>query len=167
MMKQGKHTVLFICLGNICRSPAAEGIMKSLVEKAGKSDEFEIDSAGIGNWHVGQLPDSRMRKCGAEHGYRFDSHARQFQRSDFKRFDTIVVMDNENFRAVTSMAFSQADKNKVVRMANFLTSHREYTTVPDPYYGDESDFELVITLLEDACQGLLDELTMTEGSRAV
>ena len=160
MMKQGKHTVLFICLGNICRSPAAEGIMKSLVEKAGLSDEFEIDSAGIGSWHVGQLPDSRMRKCGAEHGYRFDSHARQFQRSDFQRFDTIVVMDNENYRAINSMASSQADKDKVVRMADFLTSHREYTTVPDPYYGDYSDFELVITLLEDACQGLLDELTM-------
>ena len=158
MMKQGKHTVLFICLGNICRSPAAEGIMKSLVEKAGKSDEFEIDSAGIGNWHVGQLPDSRMRKCGAEHGYRFDSRARQFQRSDFKCFDTIVVMDNENYRAITSMASSQADEDKVVCMADFLTSHREYTTVPDPYYGDESDFELVITLLEDACQGLLESL---------
>ena len=167
MIKKGKHTVLFICLGNICRSPAAEGIMKSLVEKAGLSDEFEIDSAGIGSWHVGQLPDSRMRKCGAEHGYRFDSHARQFQRSDFKRFDTIVVMDNENYRAITSMASSQADKDKVVRMADFLTSHREYTTVPDPYYGDYSDFELVIILLEDACQGLLDELTMAEGDRAV
>ena len=67
MTKKGKHTVLFICLGNICRSPAGEGIMKSLVKKAGLENEFEIDSAGIGNWHVGQLPDSRMRKCGAEH----------------------------------------------------------------------------------------------------
>ena len=121
-MKQGKHTVLFICLGNICRSPAAEGIMKSLVEKAGLSEEFEIDSAGIGSWHVGQLPDSRMRKCGAEHGYRFDSHARQFQRSDFKRFDTIVVMDNENYRAITSMASSQADKDKVVRMTHIMAT---------------------------------------------
>ena len=79
MTKKGKHTVLFICLGNICRSPAAEGIMKSLVEKAGLQDEFEIDSAGIGGWHVGQLPDSRMRKCGAEHGYNFNSHARPFR----------------------------------------------------------------------------------------
>lgn len=161
-MKHSKHTVLFICLGNICRSPAAEGIMKAMVEKAGLSDEFEIDSAGIGDWHVGQLPDSRMRKCGAAHGYCFDSHARQFQRADFHRFDTIVVMDNENYRAITSMASTQADKNKVVRMADFLTSHREYTTVPDPYYGDESDFELVITLLEDACQGLLDELNQEQ-----
>ena len=97
MTKKGKHTVLFICLGNICRSPAAEGIMKTLVEKAGLQDEFEIDSAGIGGWHVGQLPDSRMRKCGAEHGYNFNSHARQFQKSDFARFETIVVMDNENY----------------------------------------------------------------------
>ena len=157
-MKSGKHTVLFICLGNICRSPAAEGIMKSLVEKEGMSDDFFIDSAAIGSWHIGQLPDSRMRKCGAEHGYRFDSHARQFQKSDFQRFDLIVVMDNENYRAITSMASSQADKDKVVRIADYLTHHREYPTVPDPYYGDYSDFELVIELLEDACQGLLDSI---------
>lgn len=157
-MKSGKHTVLFICLGNICRSPAAEGIMKSLVEKEGMSDDFFIDSAAIGSWHIGQLPDSRMRKCGAEHGYRFDSHARQFQKSDFQHFDLIVVMDNENYRAITSMASSQADKDKVVRIADYLTHHREYTTVPDPYYGDYSDFELVIELQEDACQGLLDSI---------
>lgn len=157
-MKSGKHTVLFICLGNICRSPAAESIMKSLVEKEGMSDDFFIDSAAIGSWHIGQLPDSRMRKCGAEHGYRFDSHARQFQKSDFQHFDLIVVMDNENYRAITSMASSQADKDKVVRIADYLTHHREYTTVPDPYYGDYSDFELVIELLEDACQGLLDSI---------
>ena len=157
-MKSGKHTVLFICLGNICRSPAAEGIMKSLVEKEEMSDDFFIDSAAIGSWHIGQLPDSRMRKCGAEHGYRFDSHARQFQKSDFQHFDLIVVMDNENYRAITSMASSQADNDKVVRIADYLTHHREYTTVPDPYYGDYSDFELVIELLEDACQGLLDSI---------
>ena len=87
------------------------------------------------------------------------SHARQFKKSDFDRFDTIVVMDNDNYRAITSMASCQADKDKVVRMADFLTHHRQYTTVPDPYYGDYSDFELVITLLEDACQGLLQSLT--------
>lgn len=132
--------------------------MKALVEKAGRGEEFEIDSAGIGNWHVGQLPDSRMRKCGAEHGYRFDSHACQFQKSDFERFDTIAVMDNDNYRAVTSMASSQADRDKVVRMADFLASHREHTTIPDPYYGGYSDFELVVTLLEDACQSLLASL---------
>ena len=158
MTKSGKHTVLFICLGNICRSPAAEGIMRGLVEKRGLADQFEIDSAGIGNWHVGQLPDSRMRKCGAEHGYRFDSRARQFQPADFKRFDTIVVMDDENYRAVTSMASTQAEKDKVVRMADYLTAHPSFTSVPDPYYGSYTDFELVIELLEDACRGLLEAM---------
>ncbi len=157
-MKKKKHTVLFICLGNICRSPAAEGIMKAMVEERGLGDEFLIDSAGIGGWHVGQLPDSRMRRCGAAHGYRFDSHARQFQKSDFGEFDTIVVMDNENYRAITSMASSEEDRRKVVRMADFLSHHREYTTIPDPYYGDETDFELVISLLEDALEGLLSYL---------
>jgi tRNA U34 2-thiouridine synthase MnmA/TrmU len=78
-----------------------------------------------------------MRKCGAEHGYNFNSHARQFQKSDFGRFETIVVMDNENYRAITSMASCQADKDKVVRMADFLTHHREYPTVPDPYLGEK------------------------------
>lgn len=157
-MKKKKHSVLFVCLGNICRSPAAEGIMRAMVEERGLGDEFLIDSAGIGGWHVGQLPDSRMRRCGASHGYRFDSHARQFQKSDFRDFDTIVVMDNENYRAITSMAASEEERRKVVRMADFLRHHREYTTIPDPYYGDEADFELVITLLEDALAELLDAI---------
>lgn len=161
-MKKSKHTILFICLGNICRSPAAEGIMKAIVEERGLTDNFEIDSAGIGNWHVGQLPDSRMRQCGSEHGYNFNHHARQFQPSDFQRFDHIVVMDNDNYRAITTMASSQNDKDKVVRMADFLTAHREYTTVPDPYYGDASDFELVVTLLEDACSALCQALINSE-----
>lgn len=162
-MKSGKHTVLFICLGNICRSPAAEGIFKAKVDARGLSDRFYIDSAGIGNWHVGQLPDSRMRRCGALHGYRFDSRARQFQKSDFQRFDHIVVMDRENYRAVTSMAATDADRQKVSICADYLTAHREYTTVPDPYYGDEKDFELVITLLEDALEGLLEWIVNPEG----
>lgn len=153
-MKKGKHTILFICLGNICRSPAAEGIMKSIVDKAQKTDDYDIDSAGIGGWHVGQLPDSRMRKCGAEHGYTFNSRARQFSRADFDHFETIVVMDNDNYRDITSMAATEAQKQKVVRMADYLQLHGEYVTVPDPYYGDNSDFELVIELLEDACEGL-------------
>ncbi len=156
--KSGKHTVLFICLGNICRSPAAEGIMKALVEERGLSDDFLIDSAGIGNWHVGQLPDSRMRRCGTRHGYNFDSHARQFRKSDFQDFDTIVVMDKENYRAITSMAASETEKSKVVECADFLSHHPEYTTIPDPYYGDEKDFELVIELLEDALPQLLGQI---------
>ena len=158
MTKKGKHTVLFICLGNICRSPAAEGIMKSLVEKAGLQDEFEIDSAGIGGLarrSVARQPHAQMwRRAWLQ----FQQPCPPVPKSDFARFETIVVMDNENYRAITSMASSESDRKKVVRMADFLTHHREYTTVPDPYYGDYSDFELVITLLEDACQELLDSI---------
>lgn len=157
-MKSSNHTVLFICLGNICRSPAAEGIMKAKVEEKGLAGQFYIDSAAIGPWHVGQLPDSRMRRCGAAHGYCFDSHARQFDKSDFAKFDYIVVMDNDNYRAITRMASSDEEREKVVCMASYLRQHRDYTTVPDPYYGDESDFELVITLLEDAIEGLIEEI---------
>ena len=153
--KSSKHSILFVCLGNICRSPAAEGIMKKMVEEHGLTAAIAVDSAGIGAWHIGQLPDQRMRRCGAAHGYCFDSRARQIGRDDFARFDTIVVMDNENYRAVTSLAPSEEDKKKVVRCADFLSRHRNYTTIPDPYYGGEEDFELVITLLEDALEGLL------------
>ena len=99
-----------------------------------------------------------MRRCGAAHGYCFDSHARQFDKSDFAKFDYIVVMDNDNYRAITRMASSDEEREKVVCMASFLRQHRDYTTVPDPYYGDESDFELVITLLEDALEGLIEEI---------
>lgn len=157
-MKSSNHTVLFICLGNICRSPAAEGIMKAKVEEKGLASQFYIDSAAIGPWYIGQLPDSRMRRCGAAHGYCFDSHARQFDKSDFAKFDYIVVMDNDNYRAITRMASSDEEREKVVCMASYLRQHRDYTTVPDPYYGDESDFELVITLLEDAIEGLIEEI---------
>lgn len=157
--KMEQLKILFICLGNICRSPAAEGIMKKVAKDHGMADNFFIDSAGIGDWHVGQLPDIRMRRCGATHGYTFDSRARQFMRSDFQRFDYIIVMDHDNLRAVSSMAQTDSERGKIMCMADFLTSHREYTSVPDPYYGDAKDFELVIQLLEDACEGLYQWLT--------
>jgi len=150
--------VLFICLGNICRSPAAEGIMQQKVDKQGVSDRFLIDSAGIGNWHVGQLPDIRMRQQGAKRGYDFHHHARQFIASeDFIHFDYIAVMDEENYHTITSMARSEEEKNKVVRMSNYLTHHKS-TTVPDPYYGSIQDFDYTLDLIEDCCTGLLTVL---------
>lgn len=152
-----KHKILFICLGNICRSPAAEGIMQHLVDQCGLTDEFLIDSAGIGGWHVGQLPDSRMRRYGQRHGYDFSSRARQFTTDDFNRFDLIVTMDEENYETITSRARSAEEKRKVVRMADYLSCHQA-PTIPDPYYGGNQGFEYVITLLEDACQGLLTSI---------
>ena len=154
-----KQRLLFICLGNICRSPAADGIMHHLVEGRGLADDFYIDSAGIGSWHVGQLPDYRMRRCGARHGYVFDHRARQFSAADFDRFDLIAVMDHENYHDVARQARSAADRRKIIRMSDYLRHHPGQQTVPDPYYGDERDFEFAVELLEDACEGLLDELT--------
>ncbi len=154
-----KQRLLFICLGNICRSPAADGIMHHLVEGRGLADDFYIDSAGIGSWHVGQLPDYRMRRCGERHGYVFDHRARQFSAADFDRFDLIAVMDHENYHDVARQARSAADRRKIIRMSDYLRHHPGQQTVPDPYYGDERDFEFAVELLEDACEGLLDELT--------
>ncbi len=153
-----QHKVLFICLGNICRSPAAEGIMKHIVSEAGMDDRFVIDSAGMGDWHVGQLPDRRMRSHGQRHGYTFDSRARQFSRSDFSRFDHIITMDEDNRRAVLALATTADERAKVVRMADYFTAHPGQATVPDPYYGGDKDFELVIELLEDACRGLFNSI---------
>lgn len=151
-----KRRILFICLGNICRSPAAEGIFQQLVDDRGLSDDFYIDSAAIGPWHVGDLPDKRMRECGRRHGYHFNSRARQFSSEDFLHFDFIIGMDRDNLRAIHSKARSEEDEKKICLMADYLRHHPHHTTIPDPYYGVDKDFELVIELLEDACMGLLD-----------
>lgn len=156
--KKDKMKLLFVCLGNICRSPAAEGIMKRLVGQAGLDHRFEIDSAAIGPWHVGELPDRRMRRHGAAHGYDFSSRARQISPADFGRFDRIIVMDEDNYRAVSRMASHAEERAKIYLMTEWMTHHPSYKVVPDPYYGGDEGFELVIELLEDACQGLLHEL---------
>jgi protein-tyrosine phosphatase len=156
-----KKKLLFICLGNICRSPAAEGVMKYLLKETGKADLYEIDSAGIGGWHAGQLPDARMRRCGAHRGYRFDSRARQLEQTDFDHFDHLIVMDEENHRAVLRLARHAQDRAKVLLMADYLQKYKGEPCVPDPYYGDDSDFEWALDLIEDSCKGLISQL---EGS---
>ena len=158
MKHNRKMKLLFVCLGNICRSPAAEGIFKHLVEVNQQQHRFEVQSAGIGHWHVGQLPDSRMRAHGARHGYRFDSRAQQFTPDDFDRYDIIIVMDRQNASDIKSMARWPMDLSKVRLIGEYLRHHPLFDHVPDPYYGSDDQFELVIELLEDACQGLFDEL---------
>lgn len=150
--------ILFVCLGNICRSPAAEGIFRSLVARRHLDDAFVIDSAAIGSWHIGDLPDPRMRRCGARHGYTFDSRARQLTSDDFARFDYIIGMDYDNLRDIKAKARSAEDEKKVLLMADFLR-HHDSATIPDPYYGGDRDFDHVVELLEDACETLLDWLT--------
>ena len=132
--------------------------MQHLVDERGVAETYEIDSAGIGAWHVGNLPDSRMRSHGHKHGYTFDHHARQICDADFDRFDYIIVMDEENYKAVTRMKNRVGGRAEVCRMADYFTHHRKNHSVPDPYYGDDRDFELAIDLIEDGCQGLLQHL---------
>ncbi len=160
-----RKSILFVCLGNICRSPAAEGIFRQLVAQRHLERDFFIDSAGIGSWHIGDLPDARMRRCGARHGYTFDSRARQLSSDDFDQFDYIIGMDYDNLRDIKAKARRAEDEKKVLLMADFLR-HHDSATIPDPYYGGDRDFDHVVELLEDACESLLDWLTgKTQESR--
>ncbi|MDY6205756.1 MAG: low molecular weight protein-tyrosine-phosphatase [Prevotella sp.] len=158
-MKQQDISLLFICLGNICRSPAAEGVMKHMIEQSDLPFDIAVDSAGIGGWHAGELPDRRMRSRAQLRGYTLDSRARQFQKADFDRFDYLIVMDEENYREISSRANSTEMKEKVLRMRDFFRQYKGQKTVPDPYYGDENDFDFALDLIEDGCKGLLERLT--------
>lgn len=154
-----KIKVLFVCLGNICRSPAAEGVMHALVEAEGQEDRWEIDSAGTGGWHVGDLPDKRMRIHARRRGYELEHICRQIRTSDFNRFDLIIGMDENNVSDLREMAPSLEDEAKVVPMAEFVTKAMRCYAIPDPYYEGAEGFELVLDLLEDGCRNLLDALS--------
>jgi protein-tyrosine phosphatase len=145
-------SVLFVCMGNICRSPAAEGVFRHLAAAAGRDAEFHIDSAGTHGYHVGHAPDARMREAAAARGYALDSTARRLAPEDFERFDLIVVMDEENYANVT--ALSPGSGARVVRMCDFCETELA-SEVPDPYYGGAAGFERVLDILEDACASLL------------
>lgn len=161
MKKKGKIRVLFVCLGNICRSPAGEGIFKDLVEKKGLANDYFIDSAGTGGWHIGDLPDKRMRAHAARRGYNFDSRARKFTAADFDKFDYILAMDDSNYDDILNLSPDVESEKKVHRMADYL-QQLTHDHIPDPYYSGAEGFELVLDLLEDACDGLLNE---TESNR--
>lgn len=152
-----KTRVLFVCLGNICRSPAAEGIFRHLVESRGVADKYIIDSAGTAGYHDGDLPDKRMRQHGALRGYTFDSISRRLITEDFYDFDLIIGMDDSNYSNIMRIAPDLEGRNKVYRMTDF-SQRLTHDHVPDPYYGGTSGFELVMDILEDACEGLLDKL---------
>ena len=155
MNNDKRISILFICLGNICRSPAAEAVMKQMAADNGLSQQLHVESAAIGPWHVGDLPDSRMRHHAARRGYSLNSRAQQFNASFFQRFDVIVVMDEENYRTVSRQARSDADRRKIWRMKDYFIRYKGESSVPDPYYGGDSDFEWALDLIEDGCQGLL------------
>ena len=145
-------SILFVCMGNICRSPAAEGVFRKAVATAGREAEFEIDSAGTHGYHVGHPPDPRMRAAAEVRGYRLDSTARRLAPEDFHRFDLIVAMDDDNFENIS--ALDPGGRARVVRRCAYCETRSE-TEVPDPYYGGEAGFEQVLDILEDACANLL------------
>lgn len=148
-----KYKVLFVCLGNICRSPAAQGIFESIVAAEGVSDRFVADSAGLYSGHQGQLPDRRMRRAAAARGYDLTHRARPVSSLDFLDFDMVIAMDDENYEALMHLATSVEDSRKIKRMASYLTTH-EISYIPDPYYMGQDGFELVLDLLEEACSNL-------------
>ncbi|WP_421711123.1 low molecular weight protein-tyrosine-phosphatase [Alcanivorax sp.] len=150
-------SVMFVCLGNICRSPTAEAVFRERVIAAGLEAHIRIDSAGTGDWHIGRAPDPRTREAAARRGYQMDTlRARQVSPQDFYEFDVVLAMDNTNLADLQAM--QPADVN--VTLGRFL----DYSTaasvkeVPDPYYGGEDGFDRVLDLIEGGADGLLDAL---------
>ncbi len=148
--------ILFVCLGNICRSPMAETIFRRRVELAGLATEVTIDSAGTSGYHQGELADSRMRQHAQRRGYNITSRSRQVRAEDFEVFDKIIAMDNSNRQKLMSMS----DKkywDKISLMTDYANRYQQ-DEVPDPYYGGDDGFEFVIDLLEDTSEGLFNAL---------
>ena len=156
-MKQEKIRLLFVCLGNICRSPSAEAVMKKLVNRARLENRIEIDSAGLIAYHEGEQADPRMRAHAARRGYVLDSISRPVRPADFYDFDWIIGMDDRNVEELKRLAPDLETAAKVRQMTEF-SRNKLYDYVPDPYYSGAEGFELVLDLLEDACQGLLETL---------
>lgn len=156
-----KYKVLFVCLGNICRSPSAEAVMKKLVKDAGLEKSIYIDSAGIMGYHEGERADERMRGHAARRGYTLDSISRPVRMQDFYDFDLIVGMDDRNIDDLKRKAPDLESVAKIHQMTEY-SRNKLYDYIPDPYYGGASGFELVLDLLEDACDGLLETISLNQ-----
>ena len=153
-----KISVLFVCLGNICRSPLAEGIFRHHVEEAGLTDRFTIDSAGTSSYHVGDPPDHRTSAVAVARGIALTSRARQLLAADLDQFDYVIVMDEENRAAVKRLARERATKAVVHMMREFDSEARDDLDVPDPYYGGERGFENVHDIVERSSRRFLEHL---------
>ncbi len=147
--------ILFVCLGNICRSPSAEAVMRGLVAERGLSDSIEIDSAGTGDWHIGKAADPRAMAAAAGRGIELTSRGRQVARRDFDDFDLIVAMDRSNHADLLELNDGDGSKVRLLREIG----EGQKLDVPDPYYGGEDGFEEVLDLLDLNCRALLDEIT--------
>lgn len=155
------YQILFVCLGNICRSPSAENIMNHLIEKADLSDRIICDSAGTSSYHIGSPPDARMTSAAKQRGIILQGQARQFIVEDFEKFDLILAMDKENYSNINYSDRQGKYGDKVRLMCDFCRDY-DLKEVPDPYYGGPKGFDFVIDLLLDACQGLLEYIIAEE-----
>lgn len=149
--------VLFVCLGNICRSPMAEAIFNDKIQKSGLVDKFITDSCGTADFHVGDRPDHRTIRILEKNGIETRHLGRQFEAKDFEAFDLIVAMDSQNEKDILKLASNQFQKNKIVKMRSYETPN-ENLDVPDPYYGNIHDFEKVYTILDNAIENLIKSI---------
>lgn len=154
-MGEKPHRVLFVCLGNICRSPAAEGVFQHLVEQKGLSGRYVIDSAGTSGSHRGEAADARMQKHAEARGYKLTSRSRRFTEEDFEKFDLILVMDQRNFEDVEALDYHDEFRHKIKYLTSFCQTVKA-SEVPDPYYGGSAGFERVLDIVEDASVGVLN-----------
>lgn len=151
------YQLLFVCLGNICRSPAAENIMNHLIDQNNLTGQIVCDSAGTSSYHIGAPPDQRMTLAATGQGIAMKGCARQFTQADFDAFDLILAMDRENYANICALDPAGTYRKKVRLMCDFCT-HHTLKEVPDPYYGGTDGFNQVIDLLQDACLGLLNHV---------
>jgi protein-tyrosine phosphatase len=152
--------ILFVCMGNICRSPTAEGVMRRLLEDAGLTDSVEIESAGTGGWHAGEPPDERATLAARRRGVTLEGAARQVGPADFRRFDLLIAMDRTNLGELLTVAPDEeaAERVRLLREFDPASAGAIDLDVPDPYYGGDRGFETVLDMVEAACRGLLEEL---------
>jgi protein-tyrosine phosphatase len=161
MAAESQIRLVFVCLGNICRSPTAEGVMKALAEQAGVAERLFIDSAGTGAWHVGERADARSRAEALRRGVELTSLARRFVREDFDRFDYVLAMDRQNHRDLRRLAHAEEHERKLHLLRSFDPRAGSELDVPDPYYGEGNGFARVYDICEAGCRGLLSHLRAT------
>ena len=158
-MKTMVKKILFVCLGNICRSPAAEGVFKHKIKDRDLETLFVVDSAGTGGWHVGNLADRRMREAALSRGIELTSRSRKIEESDLYEFDHILVMDNDNLDSIKSLIKDHNNPlNSKIKLVLSYSKNSQLDEVPDPYYGGQNGFDKVLDLLDDAMDGLIDSL---------